>query len=442
MEKRQVPPNEVEGNNAIKHRLHRWVATVRVEAEDLNERENWVTMYNVENPERIYVSQELGEVDLQFSKRARDLSLERTAYRVTNKSGTQRIEITDRGRYRRLVRNGWSFEKRQQAIDSVTIQHRERETYTETKQRTFSQGSSARQFAASKPEWSYAGKESYEETNTVVVTEWTREVTEGRPMGQTRRVVSNPNAYVTQRQYRYSTTKQVTVQREVTKQVPVTVTVQNTTKEEVCNARIGCYYRVRTTTERKTKRVERTVTIERKVTRRSQHQYWAKDAFSPSHTATGKTRQVRSEPKRYHTEYLVQIPKERTQTKTRHTVSKTVQQSRQEWTTFTNVSTLAKARGIVHAEDKRIGNVEKRPKWILTKEGNVTEVVETYDNESNVRVTYGTVSGTLVYGPEPDQQRRFKITIEMTGHATKQELIEAAEARITGCESDRGDCDE
>ncbi|WP_227130589.1 PKD domain-containing protein [Halorubellus salinus] len=442
VEKRQIPPNEVEGNNAIKHRLHRWVTTVRVEAQELNEGENWITMYNVENPERIYVSQELGDVELRFSEKARNLSLERTAYRVKNESGNQQIEITDRSRYRKLLRDGWSFEKRRQFVDSVSIQHRERETYTETKRRTFSQGSSARQFAASKPEWSYAGKERYEETKTVVVSEWKRKVTEGRPTGQTRRVVSNPNAYVTQRQYRYWTTNQVTVERDVTKKVPVTVTVEKTIQEEVCHRRIGCYDRERTISVKKTKQVERTVTVKREVTRRVKHRYWAKDAFANGHTATGNTRQVRSEPKRYHTEYLVQIPKERTQTKTRHSVSKTVQKSREEWTAFTNVSTIVQARGMVKAEDMRIGSIEKHRKWVLTKERNVTEVVETYDDESNVQVTYATVSGTLVYGPEPDQHRRFTITIEMTGHATKQELIEAAKARIIGCESDTEDCNE
>ena len=442
MEKRQIPPNEVEGNNAIKHRLHQWVATVRVEAEELNEGENWITMYNVENPERIYVSQELGEVELPFSSKARNLSLEHTAYRVKNDSGTQQVEITDRSRYRKLLRDGWSFEKRQQVVGSVSIQHRERETYTETEQRTFSQGSSARQFAASNPEWSYAGKERYEETETVVVSEWKQKVTEGRPTGQTRRVVSNPNAYVTQRQYRYWTTSRATIEREVTKNVPVTVTVEKTSDEEVCHRRIGCYDRKRTVTVKKTKMVERKVTVERKVFRRVKHRYWAKDAFSNGHIATGNTRQVRTEPKRYHTEYLVQIPKERTRTKTRHSVSKTVQKSREEWTAFTNVSTIVRARGMVKADDKRIGTIEKHPKWILTKQRNVTEVVDTYTNESNVQVTYATVSGTLVYGPEPDERRRFTITIERTGHATKQELIEAAKTRSTSCETDTEDCNE
>jgi hypothetical protein len=442
VERRQIPPNEVDGNNAIKHRLHRWVATVRVEAEELNERENWVTLYNVENPERIYVSQELGDVELEFSKKVRGLSLERTAYRVENDSGTQEVETTDRSRYRKLLRNDWSLGERKQVVETISIQHLERETYTETKRRTFSRGSGARQFAASRPEWSYAGKERYEETNTVVVSEWKREVTEGRPTGQSRRVVSNPNAYVTQRQYRYWTTNRVTVQRQVTKSVPVTVTVENTTRDRVCRPRIGCYSRERTVVSRETRTVERTVTIEREITRRVQHKYWAKEPFSNGHTPTGNTRRVRSEPKRYHTEYLVQIPKERTQTKTRHFVSKTVQKTREEWTAFTNVSTIVRARGIVKAEDKRIGTIEKEPKWILTKEGNVAEVVETYDNESNVEVTYGTVSGTLVYGPEPDQKRRFTITIEMTGHVTNRELIEAAEESITECESEAEDCNE
>ncbi|MFC6955041.1 PKD domain-containing protein [Halorubellus litoreus] len=442
VEKRQIPPNEVDGNNAIKHRLHRWVATVRVEARDLNESENWVTLYNVENPERIHVSQELGDVKLRFSNKVRNLSLKRTAYRVKNDSGNQKIELTDRSRYRQLVRQDWSFEKRIQVVDSVSIQNRERETYTEENLRNFSRGSVARQFAASKPEWSYAGKERYEETKTVVVAEWKQNVTEGRPTGQSRRVLSNPNAYVKERQYRYWTTKQVTVEKEVTKKVPVTVTVEKTIEEEVCPPRIGCYYRERTITVKKTKMVERTVTVEREVIRRVQHQYWAKEAFSNGHTATGNTRQVRSEPKRYHTEYLVQIPKERTLTKTRHSVSKTVQKSREEWTAFTNVSTIVQARGIVKAEDKRIGSIEKHPKWILTKEGNVTEVVDTYDDKSNVQVTYATVSGTLVHGPGPDEKRQFTITVEMTEHATKQELIEAAKARITACDNDTEDCNE
>ncbi|WP_323677416.1 PKD domain-containing protein [Halorubellus sp. PRR65] len=442
VKKRQVPPNEVDGKNAIKHRLYRWVATVRVEAGALNESKNWVTLYNVKNPERIYVSEELGEVELRFSRKTQNLSLERTAYRVENDSGVQQISITDRSRYRQLVRHGWSFEKRKAVVDSVTIQNRERESYTVTRQRNFSDGSGARQFAAARSEWTYAGKETYEETETVVVSEWKRDVNTGRPTGQTRRVVSNPNAYVTQRQYRYWTTKQVTVTQEVSKEVPVTVTVEKTVKEEVCRPRVGCYIRERTITVDKTKMVERTVTVERDVTRRVQHQYWAKDAFSNEHTATGETRQVRSEPKRYHTEYLVQIPKKRTEAKTRHLVSKSVQNSREEWTDFTNVSTIMKARGIAKTDDKRIGSIEKRTKWILTREGNTTEVVEMYDDKSNVRVTYGTVTGTLVYGPNSDQEREFTVTVEMTEHATKEELVEAAKVRITDCDADTEDCDE
>lgn len=442
IEKRDVPIEEVDGHNAIKHRLHRWVATVRVEAEALNESENWVTLYNVENPERIYVSQELGEVQLAFSEKARNLSLTRTAYRVKNKSGGERVGVTDRQRYRRLLRDGWSFEKRVAVVDSISIEKHETETYTETKMREFGDRTGAKQFAASQTKWSYAGKETTEETETVVVSEWRRKVTAGRPTGQTRQVVSNPNAYETEYQYQYSTTTTKTVTKDVTKEVPVTVTVEKTVEREVCRRYVGCYTRKRTITVEKTKMVERTVTVEREVTHRIQHRYWATSPYSDSHTPTGSSRRVRSEPKRYHTEYLVQIPETRTQTVSHYVVSKSVQKTRKEWNHFTNVSTLVDARRIASSENKRIGSLQKDSKWILTKDMNATEVVRSYDKKENVMVTYGTVSGTLVYGPDPDQKRDFTITIEMTEYATKEELIEEARTRITDCESEGGDCDE
>jgi hypothetical protein len=438
--KRRVPTESVEGNNAIKQRLHRWVATVRVSASDLNEGKDWITFYNEENPQRIYVSKELGDVNVQFESKKRNLTTERTSYRVQNESGEERLQVREEGRYRRLLNDGWDLVDKRKSVEAVSIETLEPETDTVTRTREFEAVAAARRFAAARGDWSYAGKESSEETETVVVSKWTRDPSAGRPTGETRQVVSNPNAYVTHHQYRYTTTKQVTETREVSKRVPVTVEVEKTVDEKVCHRYIGCFERTKTVTVERKKVVKRTVTVEREVTRRVEHTYWARRAHSPSHSRTGNTKRVRTEPKEYHTEYLVTVPQTRTVTTHRYEASKTVQKTYEEWTYDTEVESMVAARALVSRTDSRIGNVERDTEWIVAKSMNTTEVVRTYDDEENVLKTYATVTGTLIYGPEPDQQTEFTVNIEMDGYVTNEAILDEVEQMDIDCDPDAEDC--
>jgi hypothetical protein len=438
--KRKVPTESNEGNNAIKHRLHRWVATVRVSASDLNEGEDWVTFYNEKNPERIYVSAELGDVDVQFESQKRGLSIERTSYEVRNESGEERVQVTDEDRYQRLIRDHWELVDKRKDVESVGIETRETETESVTRTKEFDEVADARRFAAARDDWSYSGKESYEETESFVVSEWRRDPSAGRPTGETRRVVSNPNEYVTRHKFKYTTTKEVTETREVTKRVPVTVETEKTIEEEVCRRFIGCFVRTETVTVERKKIVKRTVTVDRDVTRRIEHTYWARRAHAPSHSRTGNTKRVRSEPRTYHTEYLVNVPKERTTTNHRYEVSTTVQKSSEAWTYDTEVDSIPAARALTSRADYRIGTVERNTEWILAKSMNTTEVVRTYDDEENVLKTFATVTGTLIYGPDPDQQTEFTINIEMDGHVTNESILAEVEQMDIDCDSDTEDC--
>jgi len=440
--KRKVPMESVKGNHAIQHRLHRWVATVRISASDLNEGDDWITFYNEENPERIHVSEELGDVDVQFESKKRDLAIERTSYRVRNESGKERVQITEEARYKRLVRDGWEQVDERKVVEAVSIETLEKETYTETRTKQFDKVAGARRFAAARSDWSYAGEDSDEQTETVVVSKWKRNPDAGRPTGQTRQVVSNPNEYVTYHQFKSTTTKEITETREVTKHVPITVEVENTFEEEVCRPLHGCFNLTRSLTVERTKKVEQTITIERDVTRRVEHTYWDRRAKSPSHSSTGNTKRVRTEPKEYHTEYLVNVPETRTTTTHRYEVSKDVQKTREEWTYETEVDSMPEARALASGDDSRIGNVERDTQWVLAKSMNTTEVVRTYDDEENVLKTYATVTGTLIYGPEPDQRTEFTVNIEMDGHVTNEAILEEVEQMDIDCDADTEDCNE
>jgi len=438
--KRKVSTESAKWEGAVKHRLHRWVATVRVSASDLNEGEDWITFYNQENPQRIYVSEELGDVEVQFESKKRGLAVERTAYRVQNESGEERVQVRDEDRYQRLVGDDWNLVDERKFVEAVSIETRETETETVTRTKEFESVAAARQFATRRTDWSYAGKESYEETETVVVTKWTRNPSAGRPTGQTRQAVSNPNAYVTHHQFVYTTTKEVTETREVTKRVPITAEVEKTVEEEVCRRYFGCFEREKTVTVERKKMVKRTLTVEREVTRRVEHTYWARRAHAPSHSSTGNTKQVRTEPKEYHTEYLVHVPEKRTTTRHRYEVAKTVRKTHEEWTYETEVESLQVARALAARADYRIGNVERETEWVLAKSMNTTEVVRTYDDEEDVLKTFATVTGTLIYGPDPDQRTELTVNIEMDGYVTNEAILDKVEQMDIDCDPDTEEC--
>ncbi|NHN40079.1 hypothetical protein G9C85_00300 [Halorubellus sp. JP-L1] len=442
VEKRKVPIEDVEGNNAIKDRLHKWAVKVRVQAGALEDGEHWLTLYNEENPERIYVSEELGDVDLRSSKEKRGLNVTSTAYEVVNESGRVTRKVTEQDTYERLTEDGWVREATTDVVESVEVETKEAEEYTETRRRNFESKSGARRFAGLRDEWSYEGSESYEETEEKIKQRWTRDPAAGRPTGSTRRVVTNPNAYVKQRQYEYTTTEEVTTWKDVSKTITINTTEEETITSVECRQFAGCHVETETVTKVVTKQVTRNIRKQVTETEQTTHSYWAKRARSPSHDFTGETRHHRTEPREYATEYLVNTPVTNTKTRQRYVVSRQITETREKWTFMTEVASLEKARSLAVGEDTRIGTIERDTEWTLSKNETVTEVVRTYDDKENVNTTFATVEGTLVYGPNSGEMRPFSINIELSGYASKDEIIDVAMNRTITCERETGTCHE
>lgn len=438
--KRDVPADELSNYDAIKQRLHRWVVELQVPASALNDSEHWVTIYNEDNPERIYVSEELGDVQLRFSNEKQNLSVEEVLYSVRNESGVKTRRVSNPTMYRKLLSHGWRFSRTSKSVDSVTIETLQEEKRRRIRTRNFSSEANAREFTRLNPSWTYSHSERYEETVGGLKTEWVRDKTKGRPTGETRRVVSNPDAFHVEREFEYQTQVQDTEVRSVEVEVEKTVTRYRTVKKTVCKPRVGCYVVSKEVAYQKTitvtKTVKRKVTVTRTVTRT----YWAKQSRSRTHSRTGDTRKVRTEPREYVTEYEVQVPFERTVTKERHVTSKAVTETVEVWQHDTEVESLQRARSLARNPDTRIGTVYETTTWILAKNGTVTEISRTYDNKGNVVKTYATVTGVLVYGPESDDTRQFEIQIEINGHATEEKILNEAMERSVSCDGPEEEC--
>jgi len=440
VEKRDVSADDLSNYDAIKQRLHRWVVKIQVPAEALNDSEHWVTIYNEANPERIYVTEQLGDVEVRFSNEKRDLSVEDVLYSVRNGSGVKTRRVSRVSMYRKLLSQGWRFSRTSQSVDSVTIERLGEEKRRQTSTRTFSTAADARAFTRVNPSWTYSHSESYQETVAGLETEWVRDESKGRPTGETRRVVSNPNAYYVEREFEYQTRVQDTEVREVQVEVEKTVTRYRTVKETVCEPRVGCYVSRQEVPYETTVTVEKPVKKEVTVTRTVTRTYWAKQARSPTHSRTGDTRKVRTEPREYVTEYEVQVPFERTVTKERHVTTKAVTETVEVWQEDTEVQSLQRARSLARNEGVRIGTVEKTTTWILAKNGTVTEMSRSYDDAGNVEKTYATVSGTLVYGPGQDDTREFEIQVEISGFATETKILQEAMERNLSCDGPEEEC--
>jgi|AntDeeMinimDraft_5_1070356.scaffolds.fasta_scaffold00199_4 hypothetical protein len=436
--KKDVEPNPASNQNEVKHRQHMWVVRVKVRASSLNDSENWVTVYNAEKPRDVFVTKELGDANIRFSSEKRDLEVQDTVYEVVNRNGTERREVIQAMRAHRLLTSGWRVESTRQVVDSVVIESLTQETVTEERTKRFDSDVDARNFIRNHEGWTSAGVESYEETEIEVVTKWVLKRSVGIPTGQTRRVVTNPDAVVELRQYRYVQTKTVEEQRTVIEEKIKTVTKTRTRERTVCSPVEGCReieeqvpYETTVVVEEP---VEKTVSVEKRETKR----YWARSPRMPSHRSTGAVRSVRTEPREYATEYRVKMPEERTVTKRDHLVSREVTVTRETWQPDSEVNSMRRARAIVSNPNKRIGSINDHKEWVLAKDKTVTEVKRSYDEKGNVETTSATVTGVLEYAP--DETRPFEIQVKISGYATKEEILETAMRRKMTCEDDTEDC--
>lgn len=438
--KEKVPLEEVSEYVAIQDRLYRWVVRVEIRANALNDGQNWVTLYNEDSPERITVSRELGEVDVRSSQRKEDVVVDDVYYKVENESGQETRKTTSRSTVRSLEEQGWTVDETNEVIESVVIERLTTETVTRTETHRFENRRRAQRVARANSGWQFDGMETQTRTVEGTRTEWVRDATGGQFTGQTREVVSNPNAVRTLRQFQYYTTETRQTWTEVTKEVEVTVTEYREEDREICRRPSVCFVTTVEVPYTTTKTVEREVRKQVTETTRVHHTYWSEAPQRPGHTSTGATKSVRTEPREYVTEYQVIVPYERTVTEEQYVVTATIEETRETWEFDTRVSSMTRARSIARSNDRRIGEITKEQEWVLVKNKTVTEIVQEYDDEGNVITTYATVSGTLVYGPNPGETREFTIHLEFDGVATEQEIYNATmELEIT-CNGKDGDC--
>ncbi|MFC6723907.1 PKD domain-containing protein [Halobium palmae] len=419
--------------------VHYWTGTIEIPASAyLDSETEEVYVYNEERPEDRTDGRSIPAVTVlnHVSPRYSDIGVDEIRYQV-RKPVFNQVRVRSAEKRDRYLHDGYDVESKlteQQYVakDRVKVA----DARYEQRRKDFATSGVRRVFLRTNPEWSAGGSTVETTSKTIRETEWRdNKAGKGEFSGETRRVLASPARYRTKKKYRYTREIEHTGHRTVTYWDTVTRQETYTRRVRKCLS-VGCYYTTKTFTRTYTDRVQRSYEDTYTYTTTETETYWAFSDYGAGHEFTGKTRRVKIADAQYETQYRFEV--ERTVQRTVRTYHATrqikTQPAEYEWRVIRVFDSVLDAYSAYPKGSKRIESRKVVNSWTMTKrKGMSKEILNEYDDESNVVETRATLTGTRTLGGFDSESANYRVlsqssfekSVAQSGARNRQELRNA-----------------